>query len=123
MQIYKENILDHYKYPRNFGRLKNATHKGKEVNTLCGDEIEIQLKIVSNKIKDIKFFGKGCAISQASASILTESVKGKHLRQIEKLNKEKLLDLLGIPISPTRLKCALLSLYALKKAIKNSKKI
>lgn len=116
--MYREEIVDHYKNPRNKGELKTETVSHKELNTLCGDEIKIMLKIKSEKIEDIKFLGNGCAISQASISMLTEKVKGMNLSDAKKLKKEELLKLLGIPISPVRMKCALLSLDTLKNTIK-----
>ena len=116
--MYQENILDHYKNPRNFGKIENASVHHHEYNPLCGDEIEMDLVIDKNKkIADVKFSGHGCAISQASASMLTEQVKGKHIEEIEKLTKESILEMLGIPISPVRLKCALLSLDTLKNSV------
>ena len=116
--IYQENILDHYKNPRNFGKINNASVHHHEYNPLCGDEIDLYLVIDnSKKIVDIKFYGKGCAISQASASMLTEQIKGKRIEEIEKLTKENILEMLGIPISPVRLKCALLSLDTLKNSV------
>ena len=117
-QIYQENILDHYKSPRNFGKIENPSVHHHEYNPLCGDEIEIFLIIDKNKkIADVKFSGKGCAISQASASMLTEQNNGKSLDELKKLTKENILNMLGIPISPVRLKCALLSLDTLKNGI------
>ena len=116
--MYQENILDHFKNPRNFGKIENASVHHHEYNPLCGDEIEMDLVIDKNKkIADVKFSGHGCAISQASASMLTEQVKGKHIEEIEKLTKESILEMLGIPISPVRLKCALLSLDTLKNSM------
>ena len=113
--MYQENILDHYKNPRNFGKIENASVHHQEKNPLCGDEMELYLIIDKNKkVVDIKFHGRGCAISQASASLLTEHIKGKSLHEIEKLKKDDILEMLGIPISPVRLKCALLSLDTLK---------
>ena len=116
-QIYQEQILDHYKNPRNFGKIENATVHHHEYNPLCGDEIEMFLVIKDNKIADIKINGHGCAISQASASMLTEKIKGKSLDELKKLTKEDLLEMLGIPLSPVRLKCALLSLDTFKNAL------
>ena len=115
--IYRENILDHFKNPRNFGNLAEADAEQIEVNTLCGDEIKVQIKVDGNSIVDIKFSGRGCAISQASASILTEFVKNKSFDDVEKLERGDIIEMLGIPISPIRLKCALLSLYAIKNAL------
>lgn len=115
--MYQENILDHYKNPRNFGRMENASVHHHEYNPLCGDEVEMSLKINNGKVVDIKINGKGCAISQASASMLTERIKGKGINELKKMAKEDILGMLGIPISPVRLKCALLSLDTLKNSI------
>ena len=116
--MYQENILDHYKSPRNFGKIENASVHHHEYNPLCGDEIELFLVIDENKkVADVKFQGKGCAISQASASLLSEEIKGKSIEDLKKLTKENILELLGIPLSPVRLKCALLSLDTLKNSI------
>ena len=116
--MYQENILDHYKSPRNFGKIENASVHHHEYNPLCGDEIELFLVIDENKkVADVKFQGKGCAISQASASLLSEEIKGKSIEELKKLTKENILELLGIPLSPVRLKCALLSLDTLKNSI------
>jgi len=116
--IYQENILDHYKNPRNFGKIENATVHHHEYNPLCGDKIDLFLVIDKNKkIADVKFQGNGCAISQASASMLSEEIKGKNIHELKKLAKENILEILGIPISPVRLKCALLSLDTLKNGI------
>ena len=116
-QMYQEQILDHYKHPRNFGKMDNATVHHHEYNPLCGDEIEMFLVIKENKILDVKINGHGCAISQASASMLSEKIKGKPVEEIEKLTKNDILEMLGIPISPVRLKCALLSLDTLKNSV------
>ena len=117
-QMYQENILDHYKSPRNFGPMDNATVHHHESNPLCGDEIDMYLVIKDNRVEDVKFLGHGCAISQASASMLTEETRGKSLSKIKSLTKEKILEMLGIPISPVRLKCALLSLDTVKNSVK-----
>ena len=113
--FYKENILDHYRDPRNAGTLENATHTHEEHNPLCGDVIRIDLHVGENEIIDeIRFNGKGCAISQASASMLTEMIEGKTLAEAKQIGKEEILDALGIEIGPARMKCALLSLKVLK---------
>lgn len=116
--IYKENVLDHYTHPRNFGKLDKFDAEHREFNPICGDDETIQIKVENNIIKDIKFFGKGCAISIASASMLLSEVQGKNLEKIKKITKEEVFELLGIPISPVRVKCALLSLEALRRVIK-----
>ena len=116
--MYQENILDHYKSPRNFGRIENATVHHHEYNPLCGDEIDMFLVIDENKkIVNIKVYPRGCAISVASASMLSEQIKGKNLEELKTITKENILNILGIPISPVRLKCALLSLDTLKNSI------
>ena len=116
--MYQENILDHYKNPRNFGKIENATVHHHEYNPLCGDEIDMFLLIDENKkIVDVKVYPRGCAISVASASMLSEEVKGKNIEELKIITKEDILEMLGIPISPVRLKCALLSLDTLKNSI------
>jgi len=112
--IYKDIILDYYRNPRNFGDLQDPDVRAKDSNPLCGDIIEMQLKIHDGKVEDVRFKGKGCAISQAAASMLTESVKGKTLDDIKALGKSDVLNLLGIDPGPTRIKCALLGLKVLK---------
>src|SRR3989338_1650391 len=119
-ELYRENILEHFKEPRNHGKLKDADVSHKENNPVCGDEIEISLKFDKknkNKLAEIRFQGRGCAVSQATASILTEEVKGKETKQIQKLDSTDIIEMIGIPLSPTRLKCAMLSLDTLKNAI------
>lgn len=116
--MYQENILDHYKNPRNFGKIENASVRHHESNPLCGDELDLFLVIDKNrKVADVRFNGRGCAISQASASMLTEQIKGKSIDELKKMTKENILEMLGIPLSPVRLKCALLSLDTLKNSI------
>jgi nitrogen fixation NifU-like protein len=113
-EIYKDIILDYYRNPRNFGDLPEPDVRAKDSNPLCGDIIEMQLKIKDGKVDDVRFKGKGCAISQASASMLTEVVKGKTLDEVKALGKPDMLSLLGIDPGPTRIKCALLGLKVLK---------
>jgi nitrogen fixation NifU-like protein len=113
--FYRENILDHYRDPRNKGTLDEATHSHEENNPLCGDVIRIDLHVNENSIIDkVAFSGKGCAISQASASMLTEMIEGKTLDEAKEIGKEEILEALGIEIGPVRMKCALLSLKVLK---------
>ncbi len=118
--VYKDNILEHYKEPRNSGRMENATHNAREVNPVCGDQIEMFLKVNDGVVEDISFLGDGCAISQASCSMLTEKIKGKSLNEIKMLGRDDILKLLGIEIGAVRMKCALLSLQTLFSAIKKS---
>jgi len=115
--IYLEHILDHFKNPRNYGTLEDANYVYEGGNPTCGDMVKFFVKVSDGKIDNIKFIGKGCAISQASASILTELVKGKDLEFVKSMEKDQLLEELGIELGPTRLKCALLSLETLKIAL------
>jgi nitrogen fixation NifU-like protein len=115
--LYREVILDHYKNPRNKGTLEPADFSYEDTNPLCGDEIRIDLRVEGDRVSDIKFSGRGCAISQAAASILTEMVANQPLDEVKALTKDDLLDELGVPISPARMKCALLGLKVLKAGI------
>ncbi len=113
--IYREIILDHYRNPRNKGKMPNADVSIHDSNPLCGDEIDIHMKIEDDKIRDIKFEGRGCAISQASASMLTEMVMNKQLTSVKDLTKDDILENIGLTnLGPARIKCALLSLKVLK---------
>jgi len=115
--FYKQYILDHYRNPRNFGHLDAPDASAEDLNPLCGDTIKMELKLDSdNRVADIKFSGKGCAISQASASMLTESIKGQKLEDVARLTQDVVLENVGIGISPTRMKCATLGLKVLKSA-------
>ena len=115
--LYREQILDHYRNPHNHGELDPHDASFEDTNPLCGDKVRIDLRIVDNAVSEIAFSGRGCAISQASTSILTDLVMGQQLDEIMAFDKEELLDELGIPISPARVKCALLGLHVLKGAI------
>lgn len=118
--IYREIILDHYRNPRNKGKLPQADVSTHDSNPLCGDEIDIHLKVEQGKIKDIKFEGRGCAISQASASMLTEMVIDKPLTAVKDLAKDDILENIGLMnLGPARIKCALLSLKVLKMGMIN----
>jgi len=113
-QMYREHILDHYRNPRNKGEIKNAIHQH-EKNPLCGDEIDMYLNIKKDRIKDVKFQGSGCAISQSSASILTDYIKGKNVHDVLKtLEKNNLQELVGIEATAMRVKCMMLSAKAVK---------
>jgi len=113
-----ELILDHYRNPRNYGSLPNADAAGKEVNILCGDEVEVQLKFDGNRIENIRFQGTGCAISKAATSLLTEHVKGKTVSQVKRIGEKDVFALLRVDVTSSRTACALLGLKALKKAIR-----
>jgi nitrogen fixation NifU-like protein len=116
--IYREIILDYYRNPRNYGKIENPDISKRDSNPLCGDELEMHINIKDNKVSDVKFTGKGCAISQASASMLTELIMGKDFDYVKQLTKEDILENLGLPdLGPARIKCALLSLKVLKYGI------
>jgi nitrogen fixation protein NifU and related proteins len=117
--IYRELILDYYRNPRNFGKLEKFDIDSRDTNPLCGDEIEMQIRVGDGKkIEEIKFTGKGCAISQASASMLTELAKGKQLDWVKEVAKEDVFKLLGDPeLGPSRVKCALLGMKVLKTGV------
>ncbi len=115
--FYRDFILDHYRNPRNYGHFTAPDAVAEDLNPLCGDQIRVELNIDGQRrVSDVRFSGKGCAISQASVSMLTEAVKGKTLEEIARLPKEAVLENVGIGISPTRMKCAMLGLKVLKSA-------
>jgi|SRR3989344_3031231 len=116
--MYRENILDHYKNPHNRGEIKDAEIKFTENNPLCGDVIIINLKLNGHKVKDVKFSGRGCAISQSAMSMLTDEIRGKSLGEIKKIMREDIVSMLGIEIGVVRTKCATLGLVAVKNGIK-----
>jgi len=109
--------LDYYKHPRNKGKVSNPDIKFRELNPLCGDEIEVTIKLEGNKIKQILFEGKGCAISQAAASMMSEYLEGKKIEDANKFTKDEMLEMLGIPFSPARLRCALLGIRVMKEGV------
>ena len=115
--LYKEIILDHARNPRNFGHLAGLTHFAALHNPFCGDRIRMDIKREGEQIADIKFSGNGCILSMASASMLTEFVKGKKLPEIQEITSESHLDHLGIEIGAVRMKCVMLPLEVLKKII------
>ncbi len=115
---YQAQILEHYKRPHNRGSLEPATHKARVSNPLCGDEIVLTLRVDgANRIEDVRFDGEGCAISMASASLLTDSIKGKPLDEATALDKAAVLHNVGVPLSAVREQCALLALRALRTAL------
>lgn len=122
MDIYTETILDHYQHPHHAGELSNPTVKTDGDNPLCGDKIKLELIIKNGVVEDVGFIGTGCAISQASMSLLADEIKGKKISALKKLKPEKIYGLLHVPISAGRVKCALLGLATLKKALKMIKK-
>jgi nitrogen fixation NifU-like protein len=115
--LYREIVLDHYRNPRNRGTLDPADYSYEDTNPLCGDEVRIDLRVANGRVADVKFTGRGCAVSQASTSILTEMIQDMPLDEVKALTKDDLLDELGIPVSPARMKCALLGLKVLKAGI------
>lgn len=117
MDMYRELILDHYKHPRNFGTLEKPDATAHAYNATCGDTIQMDVKIAKGKITDIRFSGAGCAISQASASMLTEKVQAMDTKKIMKLATDDILKMLETTLTPSRIKCALLPLEVLQKAL------
>ena len=118
MDIYTETILDHYQHPHHAGALSNPTIKVAEDNPLCGDKISLDLIIKNGTVEDVGFVGTGCAISQAAMSLLADEIQGKKISGLKKLTPAKVYDLLHVPISPGRVKCALLGFTTLQKALK-----
>jgi nitrogen fixation protein NifU and related proteins len=115
--LYRDYILDHYKRPRNFGELQPHDLEAHEHNPLCGDELGVQISVSDGRISDLRFQGQGCAISQAAASIASEELKGMPLDEVGRLDADWAIDLLGIPVSAARRKCALLGLKTVRAAV------
>ena len=122
-QLYREVILDHYKNPRGHGLMEDADAEAEGQNPLCGDEVSIYVAFGEDgdTIDEVKFSGRGCAISQAATSMLTELVQGRSAQEVATLPRDELLDEIGIPLTPVRLKCALLGLSTLKLALHKAK--
>ncbi len=113
--VYKEIIMDHYRNPRNFGKIEGPDFSAEDNNPLCGDHVEMAVKVADGKVADVKFIGRGCAISMSAASIITELIQGMTLEDLRKFDKEQLLEAMGNPdLGPVRVKCALLPLKTLK---------
>jgi nitrogen fixation protein NifU and related proteins len=121
--LYREQILDHYKNPRSHGVVEGADARAEGMNPLCGDEVTISVAFADDgdTIRDVGFEGRGCAISQAATSMLMEMVKGRKASEVAAMPKDELLDEIGIPLTPIRLKCAILGLGVLKVALHKSK--
>ncbi len=122
-QMYREVILDHYKNPRGHGVIEHADAEAEGQNPLCGDEVSITVAFAEDRetIDEVRFSGRGCAISQAATSMLTELAKGRTATDMATLDKDELLDQIGIPLTPVRLKCAMLGLTTLKVALHKAK--
>ena len=118
-QIYKENILDHYRNPHHKGTLSNATFTHTEHNPLCGDVVTMHLMIKNNQITDVKFDGHGCTISQASASMLTDKLQGMITVDVKKITRDEIMEMIGVPLGPVRSRCALLALRTVMKGLEN----
>ena len=116
-ELYRENILDHYKHPRNQGTLDHPDISYEDGNPLCGDKLRMDFQIKDGKIDAVRFSGQGCSISQASASMLCERIEGQSLEDVKKISREDVLEMLGIELGPVRLKCALLALKTLKAGV------
>lgn len=114
MNIYQEELLDHYENPSNYGTLPEPDISHEEDNPLCGDRIRIDLGVEDGIIKEVRFSGHGCTISLAAASMLTEEIEGKSLAEVKQLSRDDILEMIGIPLGPVRVKCALLPLKVLK---------
>jgi nitrogen fixation protein NifU and related proteins len=112
--LYRQNILDHYQNPRNFGTLPKPDISVEDSNPLCGDKIRMDLLVQDGRVADVRFSGVGCSISRAAASMLTEEIKGKSLEDVKRIGRDEVLEMLGIELGPVRLKCALLALKTLK---------
>ena len=120
-QLYREVILDHYKNPRGHGLLEDADAQAEGQNPLCGDEVTVSLRFDGETIAEVGFEGRGCAISQAATSMLTDLVKGRTAEEAAAMGKDELLEEIGIPLTPVRLKCAILGLGVLKVALHRAK--
>ena len=114
--LYREVILEHSQHPQNYGKLRKSTHSATELNPLCGDEVTLYLNVTRGIIKDVHFDGNGCAISQASASVFTEMIKRKSVKEAQKIGREEILAELGIDPPHARLRCALLAVEVFRKA-------
>ena len=115
--LFRENILEHYRHPRCQGSLDDPDYSYEDANPLCGDHLRIDVKVKDDRIEAVRFNGQGCSISQAAASMLCEHVEGRTLDEVKKLGREDMVEMLGMELGPVRLKCALLALKTLKAGI------
>ena len=118
MNMYREHVLDHYQHPRNRGALPGADVTIEESNPVCGDKLKLMYKLDGERVSELKFEGEGCAISLAAASMLTEMARGKTLEQLRSIRDQNMLKEIGVPLSPTRVKCGLLALSGLRKMLR-----
>lgn len=121
--IYQEIILDHYRNPRNHGTLEHPTHRSQALNASCGDKLQMDMIVKDDIIEEVRFSGVGCAISQASASLLSEAIASKPVKEALAMEPKDVLALLGVTLSPSRIKCGLLSLETAKKTLSSAKNI
>jgi nitrogen fixation protein NifU and related proteins len=117
MDYYREYILDHYRNPRNYGKLESPDIHSEDSNPLCGDQLSMDMQVEGDRVTAVRFQGRGCAISQAAASMLSEMIEGKTVQEVVALGKDDILNEIGIPISPARAKCAFLSLRVLHRGL------
>lgn len=122
--LYQETIIDHYKHPRNFGEMARPTHKGRGANASCGDMLELYIQVADGKVVDISFQGIGCALSTAAASILLEKIKVQKskINDVLAMTDQDVVELMGIPVSPTRMKCVSLPLRSLQSILKQQQR-
>ena len=116
-ELYRENILDHYRHPRCHGTLDPADRTVEDANPLCGDRIRMDFRIRDGVLEAVRFSGHGCSISQASASMLCERIEGRPLDEVKTIGRDDVIEMLGVPLGPVRLKCALLALKAMKAGV------
>lgn len=115
--VQAEVILDHYKSPRNYGAIEKPTHEVTDNNPLCGDTVHFSFIVKEGVVEDVKFVGQGCSISQASASMMTELIKGKKVADVMKITQQEVIEMIGLNLGPNRERCALLSLNAIQKSL------
>ncbi len=122
MDLYREQMMDHYRHPRNHQALTNPTHQAQGINPLCGDQIEVFLNVRDNLINDIGFQSQSCAITTATASLVTEQLRGQPASHLQSFTVDKIQELLGTPLSSSRINCAMVVIEAFKKALEQNGK-